>query len=92
MVDADGLLKHVEITNDLGLHARSAAKLVKIAEKAVSRIWLEKDGQKADAFSVIDILTLNCPKGSEITLHAESHEDLPVLNEMAELIIQGFGE
>lgn len=86
------LLKRVTITNDLGLHARSAAQIAKLARNLKSKIWIIKDGEKVDAASIIDILTLACPKGSQITLKIDDPSDLDILNDIAKLIERGFGE
>jgi phosphocarrier protein HPr len=55
----------LRIVNDLGLHARSAAKLAKLAGEASEGVWIMKNGDTADATSMLDILTLACPKGTE---------------------------
>jgi len=86
------LLKRVTITNDLGLHARSAAQIAKLARNVKSKMWIIKDGEKVDAASIIDILTLACPKGSKITLKIDDPSDLDILNDIAKLIERGFGE
>jgi phosphotransferase system HPr (HPr) family protein len=84
--------KQVIITNDLGLHARSASKIVKIVHNAKSNVWIIKDGKKADASSIIDILTLASPKGSTITITIDDRSDLGILNNLVQLIESGFGE
>jgi phosphocarrier protein len=86
------LLKRVTITNDLGLHARSAAQIAKLARNVKSKMWLIKDGEMVDAASIIDILTLACPKGSKIILKIDDQSDLDILNDIAKLIERGFGE
>jgi phosphocarrier protein HPr len=86
------LSTHVIIANDLGLHARSASKIVKLVQKATSNVWIIKDGKKADASSIIDILTLAGPKGSTITITIEDRSDLEILNKLVQLIESGFGE
>jgi phosphotransferase system HPr (HPr) family protein len=86
------LTRHVTITNDLGLHARSAAKIAKLAQDVKSKVWIIKDGQKADAASVIDILSLACPKGTTITLKIEDPSDTGMLDNLVQLIENGFGE
>jgi len=88
----DKLSRHVTITNDLGLHARSAAKIAKLVQNGKSNIWIVKDGKKADASSIIDILTLVCPKGSTIKLKIDDQSDLGILNDLVQLIESGFGE
>lgn len=86
------LKRHVTITNELGLHARSAAKIAKLVQNVKSKVWIIKDGKKADASSIIDILTLVCPKGSTITLKIDDQSDLGILDDLVQLIESGFGE
>ena len=84
--------KEIVIVNELGLHARSAAKIANLAQKAKSTIWVVKDNEKADASSIIDILTLACPKGSKIALYADSQMDIDIINDITTLIERGFEE
>ena len=84
--------KKVVIINELGLHARSAAKIAQLAQNAKSTIWVIKDNEKADASSIIDILTLACPKGSKIALSADSQLDIDIINEIIALVKRGFEE
>ncbi len=86
------LSRDVIIANDLGLHARSASKIVKLVQNATSNVWIIKDGKKADASSIIDILTLASPKGSTITIAIEDRSDVGILNNLVHLIENGFGE
>jgi len=86
------LSRQVIIVNDLGLHARSAAKIAKLAQNVKSNVWIIKDGERADASSIIEILTLTCPKGTKITLTIDDQADLGILNELVQMIESGFGE
>jgi len=86
------LSRHVTIINDLGLHARAAAKIAKLVQNVKSNVWIIKDGERADASSIIDILTLACPKGTKITLTIDDQSDLGILNKLAQMIESGFGE
>ncbi len=86
------LKEELIITNELGLHARPAAMIAKIARKAKAEIWLEKDGQKVDATSMIDILSIACQKDSKIVLEADSSDDELVFEEILKIIQEGFGE
>jgi phosphocarrier protein len=86
------LSRCVTITNDLGLHARSAAKIAKLVQNVTSNVWIIKDGRKVDASSIIDILTLVCPKGSIITIEIDNQSDTGILNDLVQLIESGFGE
>ena len=80
------------IVNALGLHARSAAKVAKLAGEATAGVWLHKNGDTADATSLLDILTLACPKGTRITVSVDDDADLETLERITELIRSGFGE
>ena len=82
----------VTIVNELGLHARAAAKIAALAQKAESKIWLIKNEEKADASSILDILMLACPKGTKISLSAEGSSDITILNRIVELVRSGFAE
>lgn len=88
----NGLSMDVTITNAFGLHARAAAKIAKLVQNVKSKVWIIKEGEKADASSIIDILTLACEKGSKITLKIDDQSDLEILNKLADLVESGFGE
>ncbi len=87
-----GLSKNVTITNPLGLHARSAAKIAKLVKKARSKVWIIKNKDKADASRIIDILSLAAIEDSKLTLLIEDPSDIDILNDLAQLIENGFGE
>lgn len=84
--------RDITLTNTLGLHARPAAQIARLAANAVSRVWMISDGEKVDAKSVIDILSLYCPKGSPIRFSVENTRDIETLNAIAALAENGFGE
>ena len=84
--------REVVIVNELGLHARSAAKIAELAQNSKAAVWVKKDAEKADASSIVDILTLACEKGSKITLIIEDQADRPILENIVNLIETGFGE
>jgi len=85
-------IRHAIVKNELGLHARSAAKIAEIAQNSVGNIWIQKDDEKADASSILDILTLACTQATEIKIIIEDHRDLPILDAIADLVDDGFGE
>ena len=70
----------------------SPKKIAKLVQNVKSNVWIIKDGKKVDASSIIDILTLVCPKGSMITLKIDDQSDLGILNDLVQLIESGFGE
>ena len=86
------LSKDIIIQNELGLHARPAAMIAKLALGAKSKVWIIKDDEKVDASSIIDILTLACLKGTSVTLQIEDHTDIGVLDTISDLIENNFEE
>jgi len=82
----------VTILNELGLHARPAALIAELAQKAKSNVWIIRNGEKVDASSIIDILTLACLKGTVIMLQVDDSSDRDVLNNITALFENGFGE
>jgi phosphocarrier protein HPr len=86
------LARNVTIINELGLHARSAAKISKIAQQATAQVWIIKEAEKVDAASIIDILTLACIKGSRLTIKIDDPKDIEILNDIEKLVKKGFGE
>ena len=84
--------RNVVIVNELGLHARSAAKIAKLAQQAVADVWLEKNGEQADATSIIDLLSLICPNGTTVTVGISDGRDINILDALVDLIEKGFGE
>ena len=86
--------KHRDTTiqNELGLHARSAAQIAGIAQNSIANVWIQKDDEKADASSILDILTLACTKGTKITIIIEDLADIKILTAIVDLVDSGFGE
>jgi phosphocarrier protein len=81
-----------EIVNALGLHARAATKLVQLASRFASNVDLEKDGQRANAKSVMGVLLLCGAKGSRVTVHAEGNDARDAVDAIGKLIAERFGE
>ncbi len=82
----------VWITNGLGLHARSAAKIARIAQKAFHSIWLIHNDQQANANDILDMLALEIPAGRAIRFACEDADDIPVMQALVDLVETGFGE
>lgn len=86
------LIKKLRIDNDLGLHARAAAKIVKLCKQYESELFLSKDDQEVDGASILSILTLACPKGTEIGIRIVGEDSEELLKELSALFEQKFGE
>jgi len=86
------LHKPATIKNELGLHARSAAGIAEIARHSRGNVWVVKNEEKADASSIMDILTLVCEKGTKIRIVIEDAADTDILDAIVDLVDNGFGE
>lgn len=84
--------KTFTLKNQLGLHARVAAMMVKVSNKYQSKISVEKDGTEVDGKSILDILTLACPQGSSIVIKADGNDADAAIAEFGRLIENKFGE
>ena len=82
----------LSIVNDLGLHARAASKLVGLANKFESEVFVGKDGNEVNAKSILGVLMLACAKGSKITLRTEGSDAADAYAALAKLVEDGFGE
>jgi phosphotransferase system HPr (HPr) family protein len=84
--------KILTIKNELGIHARSAALIVRTIAPFQSNVFLERDGVQVDARSLLDILTLGCPKDSRIVVRADGVDAKEVVDSIAKLVDDKFGE
>lgn len=84
----------VRIVNPLGLHARAAAQLVRLAGRFKSRIILHRTDSTvyADAKSILSVLTLAASIGSELRLKVEGEDESAAQAALTELFANGFGE
>ena len=86
------LKKKLIIGNDLGLHARAAAKIVFLSREYESELFLSKDGHEVDGGSILSILTLACPKGTEIGVRIVGEDPEELMTKLTALFEQKFGE
>lgn len=81
-----------EIVNQLGLHARAAAQLVKAANKYPCDVHLECDGQTVNGKSIMGVLMLAAAIGMKVTVRCVGDKADECLKEIRELIANKFGE
>jgi phosphocarrier protein HPr len=85
----------VTITNRLGLHARAAAKLVRVATTYRSSVWLARaDAQDktADAKSIFNVLLLAAAQGTVLEVITEGEDETAAVEALCHLIAEKFGE
>lgn len=88
------LESRIKVINPLGLHARAAAQLVRLAGKFKSRIILKRIDNNviADAKSILSVLTLAAAKGTHLELEVEGDDEHEALQAIEEIFAKGFGE
>jgi len=82
----------LKIENDLGLHARAAAKIVALTEHFQSNLFFRKDDREVDGSSILSILTLACPRGAEIRVRAVGEDSAELMEALCRLFQDKFGE
>jgi phosphocarrier protein HPr len=86
------LTKKVAIINRLGLHARAAAKFVKLANRFKASVKIEKDDVTIDGKSILGILTLAAVQGTQIILTITGEDEKSAMKALASLIENRFEE
>ena len=84
--------KQFTISNMKGLHARAATKLVKVASEYESAVTVWRDGQSANGKSVMSLLILAAPCGTDIEVDVQGPDEADALDAIRRLIEAGFGE
>jgi phosphocarrier protein len=84
--------REFEILNRLGLHARAAAKLVRLANGFASEIRIGKDGIDVNGKSIMGVLMLAAPKDAKILIRANGPDAEEAVAAIGELIAGKFGE
>jgi phosphocarrier protein HPr len=82
----------LEIINKLGLHARASSKLTQTASQFNSEIWIEKNGRRVNAKSIMGVMMLAAGKGSFIGLEANGTDEVEAVSALQALINNYFGE
>jgi phosphocarrier protein HPr len=82
----------VTVVNQLGMHARAAAKFVHIATKYRARVRVSRDSREMDGKSIMGILLLAAPRGSMITITADGDDERDAVGALVALVQSGFGE
>ena len=87
-------MKQIElvILNETGLHARPAKVLVNLAKQFKSTISLQHKGKRANAKSMVSVLTLGAVRGSGITVQAEGVDEETAIAELEAAIRSGLGD
>lgn len=84
--------RDVTVVNQLGLHARAAARFVHLATRYAAQVRVGRDGKVMDGKSIMGILLLAAARGTTITISAEGPDEQDAVDALAQLVQTGFGE
>ena len=84
--------RSVTVVNQLGMHARAAAKFVHLAAKYQAQIRVARDSREVDGKSIMGVLLLAAARGTTITISADGSDERDAIEALAALVASGFGE
>jgi phosphocarrier protein HPr len=82
----------VTVVNQLGMHARAAAKFVHLAGRFDAKVRVARDRREMDGKSIMGILLLAAARGSTITISADGTDERDAVDALVALVRSGFGE
>ena len=80
------------VTNKMGIHARPAAMIVRVANKHAAEVTVEKDGDQVNGKSIMGLMMLAAGSGSTLRFTASGKDAEAMLNEMTNLFNRKFEE
>ena len=84
--------RSIRISNKLGLHARASAKLTQLASKFQSGIWIERNGRRVNAKSIMGVMMLAAGIGSTVELETDGVDEAEAMAALEKLFVDKFGE
>jgi len=82
----------VTVVNQLGMHARAAAKFVHLATRFESRVVVSRQERQMDGKSIMGLLLLAAAHGTAVTIMADGVDEQAALEALTDLVSGGFGE
>ena len=82
----------VIVVNQLGMHARAAARFVHVATRYQSSVRVARDAREMDGKSIMGLLLLAAARGSIIIISADGDDEGAAVNALVGLVQSGFGE
>lgn len=84
--------REVTIVNHHGMHMRPAMQIVEVSNRFGSDVRIHKGEHAVNAKSIMEVMTLEAPKGTVLTLQADGDDAEAALEALAELVSARFGE
>lgn len=90
--DGNALERILTVQNQMGIHARPAAMIVRVTNKFASDVFFEKDDEQVNGKSIMGLMMLAAGKGSEIKTLASGSDAAECLDALEELFATKFDE
>ncbi len=82
----------VPVVNQLGMHARAAAKFVHMAARFQAHVTVAREAREMDGKSIMGLLLLAAARGTTITISAEGADEREAVEGLCALVASGFDE
>ncbi|MBQ6067308.1 MAG: HPr family phosphocarrier protein [Clostridia bacterium] len=86
------VVKDITVQNQVGLHARPATFFIQKANEFKSSIWVEKEERRANAKSLLGVLSLGITGGTDIKILADGQDEAEAVDALTKLVVSGFAE
>ncbi|MCS6811273.1 MAG: HPr family phosphocarrier protein [Tepidimonas sp.] len=84
--------RRATIQNQLGLHARAAAKLTKLASSFACEVWMSRNGRRINAKSIMGVMMLAAGLGATVEIETDGPDEAEAMQALLALIDDKFGE
>jgi len=84
--------RSIMVVNQLGMHARAAAKFVHLATRFESRVRVARQDREMDGKSIMGLLLLAAARGTTIRISADGADEQAAVDALVGLVEGGFGE
>ena len=88
--EGSGLCFTLEVSNKMGVHARPAAMIVRIASRYSGEVWVTKENERVNAKSIMGIMMLAAARGTQLDFEAECPNAEELKSELTELFASKF--
>ncbi len=82
----------LKVENRMGIHARPAAMIVRVVNEFQGDMWVEKDGERVNAKSIMGLMMLAAGPGSELCFLPSGGDATEVRAELEDLFRRKFDE
>ena len=80
------------IINKLGLHARASAKLTQVASAYPCEVWMERNGRRINAKSIMGVMMLAAAQGASVVIDTAGEREDEAMDALLALVADRFGE